>query len=172
MYNERYLLKTFMNFCRFNKYLDHMYYVTNKEKIHHKEEIKMNEELRQLVEANTNEINALKEQYKGIGSLLHELNYEIFEIIDELDVENNKELFEHLIKVSRMADILEERLRGKNIEMIERDTVEYLFNKLESNISNGTFSAIFCKDDDKPVISKNDVKKAIRDTLEEANYIA
>lgn len=140
MYNERYLLKTFMNFYRFNKYLDHMYYVTSKEKIHHKEE--------------------------------NELNYEIFEIIDELDVENNKELFEHLIKVSRMADILEERLRGKNIEMIERDTVEYLFNKLESNISNGTFSAIFCKDDDKPVISKNDVKKAIRDTLEEANYIA
>ena len=132
----------------------------------------MNEELRQLVEANTNEINALKEQYKGIGSLLHELNYEIFEIIDELDVENNKELFEHLIKVSRMADILEERLRGKNIEMIEGDTVEYLFNKLESNISNRTFSAIFCKDDNKPVISKNDVKKAIRDTLEEANYIA
>ena len=132
----------------------------------------MNEELRQLVEANTNEINALKEQYKGIGSLLHELNYEIFEIIDELDVENNKELFEHLIKVSRMADILEERLRGKNGEMIERDTIEYLFSKLESNISNGTFSAIFCNDDDKPVISKNDVKKAVRDTLEEANYIA
>ena len=25
---------------------------------------------------------------------------------------------------------------------------------------------------DKPVISKNDVKKAIKDTLEEANYIA
>ena len=152
MYNERYLLKTFMNFCRFNKYLDHMYYVTSKEKIHHKEEIKMNEELRQLVEANTNEINALKEQYKGISPLLHELNYEIFEIIDELDVENNKELFEHLIKVSRMADILEERLRGKNGEMIERHTIEYLFSKLESNISNGTFSAIFCKDDDKPVI--------------------
>ncbi len=104
--------------------------------------------------------------------MLHELNYEIFEIIDELDVENNKELFEHLIKVSRMADILEERLRGKNGEMIERDTIEYLFSKLESNISNGTFSAIFCKDDDKPVISKNDVKKAIKDTLEEANYIA
>ena len=62
--------------------------------------------------------------------------------------------------------------RGKNGEMIERDTIEYLFSKLESNISNGTFSAIFCKDDDKPVISKNDVKKAIKDTLEEANYIA
>lgn len=28
--NERYLLKTFMNFCRFNKYPDHMYYVTSK----------------------------------------------------------------------------------------------------------------------------------------------
>ena len=62
--------------------------------------------------------------------MLHELNYEIFEIIDELDVENNKELFEHLIKVSRMADILEERLRGKNGEMIERDTIEYLFSDL------------------------------------------
>lgn len=132
----------------------------------------MNKELRQLAETNTNEINALKEQYKGIGSLVHELNYEIFEIIDELDANANKELFEHLIKVSRMADILEDRLRNRNGEMIERDTIEYLFNKLESNISNGTFSAIFCKDDDKPVISKNDVKKAIRDTLEEANYIA
>ena len=132
----------------------------------------MNKELRQLAETNTNEINVLKEQYKGIGSLLHELNYEIFEIIDELDANANKKLFEHLIKVSRMADILEDRLRSRNGEMIERDTVEYLFNKLEANISNGTFSAIFCKDDDKPVISKNDVKKAIRDTLEEANYIA
>ena len=50
-------------------------------------------------------------------------------------------------------------------QMNERDTIEYLFSKLESNISNGTFSAIFCKDDDKPVISKNDVKKAIKDTL-------
>ena len=120
----------------------------------------MNEELRQLVEANTNEINALKEQYKGISPLLHELNYEIFEIIDKLDVENNKELFEHLIKVSRMADILEERLRGKNIEMIERDTVEYLFNKLESNISNGTFSAIFCKDDDKPCYQQERCQKS------------
>lgn len=132
----------------------------------------MNKELRQLAETNTNEINALKEQYKGIGSLVHELNYEIFEIIDELDANANKELFEHLIKVSRMADILEDRLRNRNGEMIERDTIEYLFNKLEFNISNGTFSAIFCKDDDKPVISKNDVKKAIKDTLEEANYIA
>lgn len=149
-----------------------MYYVTSKKRIHHKEEIKMNEELRQLAETNTNEINALKEQYKGISPLLHELNYEIFEIIDELDVKNNKALFERLIKVSRMTDILEDRLRSKNGEMIERDAVEYLFTKLESNISNGTFSAIFCKDDDNPVISKNDIKKAIRDTLEEANYIA
>lgn len=132
----------------------------------------MNETLRQLAEANTNEINVLKKQYKGIGALLHELNYEIFEIIDELDVENNKELFEHLVKVSRMADIIERRLRSENGKMIERDVIEYLFSKLESNISNGTFSAIFCKDDDKPIISKNDVKKAIRDTLEEANYIA
>ena len=132
----------------------------------------MNKELRQLAETNTNEINALKEQYKGIGSLVHELNYEIFEIIDELDANANKELFEHLIKVSRMADILEDRLRNRNGEMIERDTIEYLFNKLESNISNGTFSAIFCNADNKPVISKNDVKKAIKDTLEEANYIA
>ena len=109
-----------------------MYYVTSKEKIHHKEEIKMNEELRQLVEANTNEINALKEQYKGISPLLHELNYEIFEIIDELDVENNKELFEHLIKVSRMADILEERLRGKNGEMIERKTLSQFIKEIQS----------------------------------------
>ena len=132
----------------------------------------MNKELRQLAETNTNEINALKEQYKGIGSLVHELNYEIFEIIDELDANANKELFEHLIKVSRMADILEDRLRNRNGEMIERDTIEYLFNKLESNISNGTFSAIFCNAYNKPVISKNDVKKAIKDTLEEANYIA
>ena len=54
----------------------------------------------------------------------------------------------------------------------EGKLIPFISNKLESNISNGTFSAIFCKDDDKPVISKNDVKKAIRDTLEEANYIA
>ena len=59
-----------------------------------------------------------------------------------------------------MADILEERLRGKNGEMIERDTIEYLFSKLESNISNGTFSAIFCKNDDKPVISKKRCQKS------------
>ena len=54
----------------------------------------------------------------------------------------------------------------------DSEIINELISMCGTNISNGTFSAIFCKDDDKPVISKNDVKKAIKDTLEEANYIA
>lgn len=70
----------------------------------------MDKELKQLAKINTNEINKLKKQYKNISSLVQGLDYEIFEIIEELDEEINTELFERLIKISRMIDILKNKL--------------------------------------------------------------
>ncbi len=132
----------------------------------------MTEEIKELVDTNMNTIKDIENQYKGTGSLIRELGYAIFEVLEELDIENNKELFEKLSTISEMANILESRLRKKNSDMIERDTVEYLFKKLEFNITTSTLPAIACKDNNKPIISKNDVKKKIRDLLDEINYIA
>lgn len=111
----------------------------------------------------------LKEQFKGVGSVVRGLDYEIFSILESNMV--NPELLEPLQKLECMVSLLEEYLQLQHPKLVERTSVEYLFEQSKKNLVVQTVKSFCTKSDSDLVFSRNDISYLFQTMLEELNLM-